>query len=134
VEHLVEFAGDEGLQLAAVGGELGAARLQRGQQALAVVEHELAGRFALRGRGGGLGGLGLRAGREGRGGKQGRSQQEGDQGTVHSLGSVGDGVASAGGSWKEVSGAGVPAAPPSSPGPLNMYLPTIWIRSTAGWV
>src|SRR5690606_37891190 len=123
----VELAGDEGLQLAAVGGELGAARLQRRQQALGVVEHQLARRSGLGG--GGRGGLGLRGGRERRHGEQGGSEREGRQGTGHSVGSVGDGVGRA-------SGAAAPGAgaAPSSPAPLNMYLPTIWIRSTAGWV
>src|SRR5690606_743152 len=90
VEHLVELAGDKGLQLAAVGGELGAARLQRRQQALGVVEHQLARRSGLGG--GGRGGLGLRGGRERRHGEQGGGEREGHQGTGHSVGSVGDGV------------------------------------------
>src|SRR5690606_10169098 len=80
--------------------------------------------------GGGRGaGLRLHGGRGRRGQGQGKHEGKG-AGEGHSVGSVGDGVSPAA---SDPAGAGA-AAPPSSPPPLNMYLPTIWIRSTAGWV
>src|SRR5690606_22163034 len=89
------------------------------EHAAGVVEHQLAGR-ALHGRrrGGGLGGR-----RRRRGGEQGRGERQGDGGA----GEADHGVVPS-----SVAGGAEGAA--LSPPPLNMYLPTICIRSTAGVV
>src|SRR5690606_28664542 len=121
VEGGVELVGDEGLELAVVGLELGTAAFQRGQDALAVLEHDLAGRFFLRG------------------GDAGQQHQRGEHDGEHLAGNGPDGNGadlhgnhSVGGGVDSLSVASVPDL--SSPPPLNMYLPTIWIRSTAGAV
>src|SRR5690606_25605590 len=49
VEVGIELPGDERLELGVVGLEFGATAFQRGQDALAVLEHDLAGRVFLRG-------------------------------------------------------------------------------------
>ena len=103
---------------------LGPALLQRGQDAVAAGQHELAGR-ALRGRGG-RAGLGEGHGRH-RGGER-RGEGEGKEADLHAAGLHG---------LVPVCGAAAPEASDASgdlPPPLNMYLPTSWIRSTAGWV
>src|SRR5688500_944964 len=150
VEHRIELAVDEGTQRAAVLAELGAALLERGQHALAVVEHELA-RRALHLRGGGGGGRrAVLREQQGRGGgQQGRCDHEGDQVALHGVVSVGDGVSLFSDGLSGVSlscvccsfcaaGSLPAAAPEAAPAlgapPPNMYLPTIWIRSTAGVV
>ena len=123
VEHGVELAGHEALQRGAVAGELGAPRFQRLQHAAGVLQHHLAGR-ALRAGGGGRGGGRLGEGQRRGGGEQGRGQGHGEGGTADA---ERHGVLPS-------SGAGEGAGAALSPPPLNMYLPTIWIRSTAGVV
>src|SRR5690606_20468308 len=119
----LELAADELLQRGAVAAELGAARFDGLEHAAGVVEHQLAGR-ALHGRGRGGRGLGLGERQRGGGGEQARSQRQ-DQGVAGEAG--GHGVVPS-----PVAGGGAGAA--LSPPPLNMYLPTICIRSTAGVV
>src|SRR5690606_20239356 len=70
--------------------------------------------------GGGL--LGLRLGVDRGGCQQRQGQGNGKDQGLHGVASVGDG------SSPEDGGVLVPPAPP------NMYLPTSWIRSMAGWV
>src|SRR5690606_24679836 len=116
VEGSVELVGDEGLELGVVGLELGAAAFQRGQDALAVLEHDLAGRRFLRS------------------GDAGHQYERGERKGEHPGGNGADlhGNHSVGGGVDSLSVVAVPGL--SSPPPLNMYLPTIWIRSTAGAV
>src|SRR5690606_24916161 len=91
----------------------------RGQDALAVLEHDLAGRVFLRG-----GDAGQQDERRERDGQHpGGNGLDGNGAVLHGNHSVGGGVDSL---------SVVPDL--SSPPPLNMYLPTIWIRSTAGAV
>src|SRR5690606_19301834 len=109
VEAGVELAGDEGLQRAAVLAELVAPGLERRQDAFAVLEHQLA-----------RGGF-LRAGERRQ--QRGREQQQDGKGLADGHGGLHGGHSPAGA-----------VASSSLPPPLNMYLPTICIRSTAGVV
>src|SRR5690606_5639130 len=92
--------------------------------ALAVVEHQLAGRGHAHGRVGLRGGLDRRQARDR--GQQRAGDEEGDELAGHGWGaSVGEGG---------VAPASPGAAAALSPPPLNMYLPTIWMMSTDGVV
>src|SRR5690606_27114551 len=121
VEAGAQLALDEAAQGGRVLLELGATLLQGAEHAGAGVDHLLAGG----GSGGGLLGLGVAGG----GRQQRQGQGEGEDQGLHGLASVGDGCSSADGVDSSLEGS---APPPSAP--PNMYLPTSWIRSMAGWV
>src|SRR5690606_37527481 len=70
---------------------------------------------------------GLRAGSQRQGEGQGRGKHGRNQDLLHGCVSVAGAVAP---SWEGALG----PVPSPVPAPLNMYLPTSWIRSTAGWV
>src|SRR3546814_9675029 len=100
---------------------------QRRQDAFAVVEHQLAGRGRACGRSGLRGGVDRGQARHR--GQQRAGDEEGNKLAVHGWGvSVGEGGCGA------ASPASAGAAAALSPPPLNMYLPTIWMMSTAGVV
>src|SRR3546814_4980073 len=93
----------------------------------AVVEHQLAGRGRACGRSGLRGGVDRGQARHR--GQQRAGDEEGNELAVHGWGvSVGEGGCGA------ASPASAGAAAALSPPPLNMYLPTIWMMSTAGVV
>src|SRR5690606_38666807 len=129
VEQRVELAGYEPAQRGTVGGELGAPRLDRPQDAPGVVAHQPARRAV--GLGGGRGRRGLRGGQHRHGGER----DGGERGHERLAGSVtwGHGVVPSS-SAGDAAGAAASSAGALVPPPLNMYWPTIWIRSTAGWV
>src|SRR5690606_19941036 len=128
VEHGVELAADETLQRGAVAAELVTARVQGFQHAPGVREHQSAGRTPHLGRRGGHGGC-LRLPRVSPGSAQAGGRRQGKE----VAGGAELGVVPSSGAGGAAAGCATPGAALLPP-PLNMYLPTICIRSTAGVV